>query len=303
MGTRQRLYVIGNGFDLHHGIESSYSNFGRYIKSSDPELHEIAEEYLFFDGDWANFEADLVNIDAQSVLSNCEGSLHSYGDDNWTDAYHHDYQSEVQEIVDALSKRLKAGFTNWISQLAIPHASACRVPLLALDRAARYLTFNYTNTLQRLYRIDDSQTLHIHGKIDCKVPDLVLGHAVVPSGIPSMNHGVDPEIQDPRVAEAGNIIDSYFSRTYKPTGEVIERNRLYFDSLSGIQEIFVVGHSLSEVDIPYFVEIVNATAKADPIWVVTYYNDASLRAMQDALSRLGVSKQKSRFLQVSNLPP
>src|SRR5687767_8252370 len=153
---RQRLYVIGNGFDLHHKIESSYSSFGRYVESVDPGLHETAQEYVFFDGDWANFEADLAKIDSYSILANCEGSLHSYGDDNWTDAYHHDYQYEVQDIVDALSGRMKDSFTTWISRLAVPEGSTCQVSLLPLDRAARYLTFNYTCTLQRLYRIDDS---------------------------------------------------------------------------------------------------------------------------------------------------
>jgi len=30
-----RLFVIGNGFDLHHGIPSRYSDFGEYIQSVD----------------------------------------------------------------------------------------------------------------------------------------------------------------------------------------------------------------------------------------------------------------------------
>jgi hypothetical protein len=30
--SSNKLYVIGNGFDLYHGIKSSYSDFMHYVK-------------------------------------------------------------------------------------------------------------------------------------------------------------------------------------------------------------------------------------------------------------------------------
>ena len=35
----QILYIVGNGFDLHHGIPSSYAAFGRYLKEVDSETY------------------------------------------------------------------------------------------------------------------------------------------------------------------------------------------------------------------------------------------------------------------------
>jgi hypothetical protein len=50
------LYIVGNGFDLHHQIKSSYSDFGEYVKTVDPELYETVEEYFSFGGKWSNLE-------------------------------------------------------------------------------------------------------------------------------------------------------------------------------------------------------------------------------------------------------
>lgn len=31
---RDRLYIIGNGFDIHHGIESKYWNFREWVRKT-----------------------------------------------------------------------------------------------------------------------------------------------------------------------------------------------------------------------------------------------------------------------------
>ncbi|WP_084646384.1 AbiH family protein [Devosia insulae] len=33
----KRLYIVGNGFDRHHGIPSDYSEFGAYLKGVDDD--------------------------------------------------------------------------------------------------------------------------------------------------------------------------------------------------------------------------------------------------------------------------
>ena len=34
----ETLYIIGNGFDRHHGVTSSYQNFAIYLWKCDREL-------------------------------------------------------------------------------------------------------------------------------------------------------------------------------------------------------------------------------------------------------------------------
>ncbi|OQW35484.1 MAG: hypothetical protein A4E19_01610 [Nitrospira sp. SG-bin1] len=294
--------MIGNGFDLYHGIKSSYGGFGRYLEQVNFELHEVVKTYLPFEGDWKNLEAKLAHLDVDFIVDNASAFLDSYGAEDWSDSYHHDYQYEVEKIVDALSSGLKAAFTAWAKTLKIPDVSSCSVPLLPLDAGARYLNFNYTSTLQRLYQISPGRVLHIHNSVADNQPDLVLGHAVNPYGRQSLNHGLDLEAQDTRETEANDILDSYFFATYKPVHEIVKKHRGYFDSLAGIEEIYVVGHSLSEVDIPYFVEIVNATRYSDPEWVVTYYIQSEILEMNSTLVSAGVPSHKVRFIEICGLP-
>ncbi|TGV85452.1 AbiH family protein [Mesorhizobium sp. M00.F.Ca.ET.217.01.1.1] len=52
------LYVIGNGFYLHHGIESGYWRFGEYLKANDAATFEVVERYFELDGGFrSDFEA------------------------------------------------------------------------------------------------------------------------------------------------------------------------------------------------------------------------------------------------------
>lgn len=298
---RQRLYLIGNGFDLYHKIPSRYSDFGRHLKQVNPDLHETLETYLSVSENWADFESDLAHLNVDFIIDNASTFLVPYSAEDWSDAYHHDFQYEVEKIVDALSHELKAEFTAWAKALEIPDASLCSVPLLPLKTGARYLNFNYTSTLQRLYRIPPELVLHIHGSVADPLSDLVLGHAINPLRRQSLNSGVDLESQDTRVTEANEILDSYFSSTYKPTHEVIKQHRGYFDSLAEIDEICVVGHSLSEVDIPYFLEIVKVTRESDPEWVVIYYDQSSVPKMKSALVDAGVQNHSVKFVGISSL--
>ncbi|MDX7755866.1 AbiH family protein [Aeromonas caviae] len=32
MVNNMKLYVIGNGFDVHHGLDTRYTSFGLYLK-------------------------------------------------------------------------------------------------------------------------------------------------------------------------------------------------------------------------------------------------------------------------------
>jgi len=298
---RQRLYLIGNGFDLYHKIPSRYSDFRRYLKQVNPDLQKTVETYLSVSEYWADFESDLAQLNVDYIIDNASAFLAPYSAEDWSDAYHHDFQYEVEKIVDALSHGLKAEFTAWATALEIPDVSLCPVSLLPLDAGARYLNFNYTSTLQRLYRISPELILHIHNSVADYQPDLVLGHAVNPSRRQSLNYGLDLESQDTRVTEANEILDNYFSSTYKPTHEVIKKHRGYFDSLAGIDEICVVGHSLSKVDIPYFAEIINITSPADPEWAVTYYPESNVQEMKNTLVGAGVPNHKVKFVKISSL--
>lgn len=68
------LYIVGNGFDLHHQIMSSYSDFGQYVKTVDAEVYDTFEKHLSIGGDWANLEEPLGRFDVDWLQITLRGT-------------------------------------------------------------------------------------------------------------------------------------------------------------------------------------------------------------------------------------
>lgn len=296
----QILYIVGNGFDLHHGVQSSYAAFGRYLREVDADTYYQLERYFSVDDDfWWQFEAQLANLDTDSLLDDAVAHLPSYGADDWSDAGHHDYEYELDRVVAAISSTLRLRFSKWVRQLVIPPSTLMISKLLPLRRDARYLTFNYTDTLQRLYGIQDSSVIHIHGAAAHANDQLVLGHGWARTAADSFNHGIDPESADVRVMGGNEIVDRYFTETFKPTARVIETHQPFFRSLSEIKKIFIAGHSLSSVDLPYLLELRRHLGNADVQWQVSFHG--SSEDAETGMANMGVDANEVRFVPLTEL--
>lgn len=87
-----KLYVIGNGFDLWHGIPSSLAEFKHYMQSADLDVYRDVEEYLPVGEDWCDLEKALAELDADMLTENLGHFMASYGANDWSDSGHHDFQ-------------------------------------------------------------------------------------------------------------------------------------------------------------------------------------------------------------------
>lgn len=219
-----RLFVIGNGFDLHHGIPSRYSDFGRYVEGIDRKVSELIRDYLFVDKDfWNCFEERLATFDPDHVIDHAENFLVSYGAEDWSDADHHNFEYEIEHIVDGLSRTMRKHFADWIRGLPIPLPGT--VPLVnCIERRAKFLNFNYTPTLQSLYGVDPGQVLHIHGSAVDPDSLIVLGHGWERQAHEMLVRQVDEET-DTRIAGGYRLIDDYFAGTFKPTEKILPKTR------------------------------------------------------------------------------
>ncbi len=298
----EKLYIIGNGFDIYHGIPSRYTDFRTYLEQSDRSLCQKLENYFSYEGLWADFEQSLADFDADRLIEDASNFLVSYGSDDWSDSYHHDFQYEINEVVVALSQTLKLKFAEWIAQLPIPSELDIKNKKLGcIDKNSTFLSFNYTNTLQAAYLVSDSHVLHIHMKYLVNGPDLVLGHAWKPVKRNALMHQDDLERQDVRIAEGDKIIDRYFKTTYKPTEEIIKLNGEYFASLRRTKEIYVLGHSMSCVDIPYFQEIVRSIDARNTKWYISYFDEKELASHQGAMNALGIRAELINFSDLKSI--
>ncbi|EIU7558865.1 MULTISPECIES: bacteriophage abortive infection AbiH family protein [Morganellaceae] len=265
-----RLYIIGNGFDIRHGLPTGYKHFKSYVAKNDQELYDSIEEYIPAGDEWNELESALGEIDYELILQNSEMFLASYNTDDWSDAYHHDYQYEVDKITRMLSARLKKQFADWVKGINIADADNSEQYIPPIPRESLYFSFNYTNTLQQIYAVPDEQIIHIHG--NCSYDDdLILGHSFRVEK--SLNPYIGPD-QDTRIAEAYDSIDEYFGNTFKPSEDIIEdiikEERVFFSSLKNVDEVIVLGHSLAEVDGKYFAEI-NKSIQENARWIVALY--------------------------------
>ena len=283
------LYIIGNGFDLFHSIKSRYADFKDYVAENDTKLKIRLEELFNADDLWWNFEETLAEIDIDEIRDRASRVLTSYGDENWKDSGHHDYQFEISQELNLVTVELIGWFKKWVLQLAIPnHFSEVK---LNLSNGGKYLNFNYTRTLEALYKISPSHITYIHNKAIDESSILILGHSRKPINklLPSekLNEDEFDEVDDSRISEGEDLIADYFSDTYKPTEQIIGEKVEFYNGLTDIDEIHVLGHSLSTVDIRYFEEIIKRVNK-QVVWRASYYGANEHSHHKKILLKLGV---------------
>lgn len=254
----------------------------------DFELYETVEKYLCLDGNWCDLEAALAWMDADTLADEASDFLVSYGADDWSDAFHHDYQYQIQQVVEQLSTRLKDRFSSWVRNLIIPKEKTYKKIKLSIDCDSLFLTFNYTSTLETLYNVDKSHILHIHGDAHSIRDELILGHGWRREERGSWNDVPNPENLDTRVMQGNDMIDQYFDTTFKNYEDIIEQNKAFFSGLFTVRTICVLGHSLADIDMPYLEEIVSQIKIQDVAWNVSYYGQEEYTHHGLVLQNIGV---------------
>jgi len=176
------------------------------------------------------------------------------------------------------SKRIPYYLNNWICELNNNKVSKKLVKDIYNQNF--FLSFNYTNTLERIYRIDRNKILHIHGKAPNK--KLICGHR----DSRLFKQYIQNEDDDVRIVEGENIITEYFTYTYKD--KIINFYQDFWNGLEQVNEIHILGHSLSNIDLPYF-EMINKKTNANcPKWYFSYYSTEELEHHKKQLLSLGV---------------
>jgi hypothetical protein len=289
------LYIIGNGFDLNHRLPTGYGHFKVYVRSHDREVYDWIEDYVPAGESWADLEVALGYLDTDHIVSSLEHFMGSYADEEWSDSGHHDFQYEVDRVAGGLGRTLHQLFAEWVSTIQIPDARSAHNRLTGLDINATYLTFNYTSTLTSVYQVPADNILHIHGESTEADSELVLGHAWAPEERTSLFEVVNHEDSDHRLFEAMQSLDDYFSDTFKPSKQIIEDNADFFAGLEEVDQVVVLGHSLSPVDGPYLAAVVQALKHRLVPWTVAVLPNDDVREKTARLEAVGVPPERIRY--------
>ena len=295
------LYIIGNGFDMMHGVKSSYYSFRDSIGKRNP-LRNILETFLLPDDIWADFESALgqFNVKMMNSADIIDMNLDMWGAYD-VDAGAAEYYLAVEMAADPIvtvARELQQYFRRWVEMLSIGTSDR---PLESIFRNAHTLCFNYTEFVELLYGVEKENICYIHGCRQNREENLVLGH------MPGTSDGMF-DFEDNRVSTRNRkkqemifsaqedslrfIIDSDNSLT-KYCDKIIEKNEAFFASLKAVKDIIVIGHSMSEVDMDYFCEVVNHLDNPDNVnWYIGCHGLRDLENMQSMIRKLNISQEK-----------
>ena len=153
------LYIIGNGFDLHHGLNTSYSSFRDNCAKKSTilwgVLTEIYGDSVNEDMWWSDFEEMLAKIHYLNLVHTHNGDAMG--------------AMKVQKL---LNGTIPPFFGGWIRDLN--HKTQIDESLNINPRSL-FFTFNYTLTLENVYHVKAENVWHIHGSIK-DVDNIVVGH-------------------------------------------------------------------------------------------------------------------------------
>ena len=173
------LYIIGNGFDIHHGLDTRYQSFANYLAKNNSEVYDLLlnyyglpditnpeltdEEYAL----WSRFEQALSDLDYLSVLDDNSDLIASPGAEDFRDRDWHSYQIEMELIIKDLTTTLINDFNTFI--LEVEYESIPDDTLIKLEENSHFLNFNYTETLQENYGIPEGRITYIHNRANAGI--------------------------------------------------------------------------------------------------------------------------------------
>lgn len=298
------LFIIGNGFDLDHGLETSYNNFRKYLLSNYPEIkmdefkvpNEIdlpdgGVEYddvevlsmLFYlinvaeqnEEKWSDIETTLGYLDFSEAFDWFDDILDKDGDnDMWKTVYRNENLSS-QLVIPAT--KIQNFFWEWVNSISLYSASPKKDFINLLKGEHLFLSFNYTDTLEIVYDIPPEDVCHIHGK---QYEEIFFGHG-------NKEDYYDRYMQSNIGSQ--DSLSKIDEQLRKKTEKALEENLDFFERLSeaNITNIYSYGFSFNEVDAIYFVEICKRINTKNVIWYFNDFDKANIEKYMEFLNSCG----------------
>ena len=261
LDNNQILFIIGNGFDLAHGIKSGYWHFKKWlIHNGKDSLVGLMDIFFSNERDvWSSIEQALGEYDEESILEYCKPDKEFDFDHSLSASAR--IEDSPMAIFQPVLDEFRDAFRDWVNSIEISGVEK----VYKLNTDSRYLSFNYTDTLETEYGIVQNQVTHIHGS-RLNDDEYIIGH----------NNNRDPSSvwDDDGLTfeqQAYENIIVWMNEFTKQYNRNIANHSSFFNSLYDIKQIVVIGHSMSKIDWPYFEEIIKNIGKDIP-WTVYCHN-------------------------------
>ncbi len=169
---------------------------------------------------------------------------------------------------------LYQAFQDWVTTIDTQEKDK----IFKIDKDDYAISFNYTDTLEKLYGLNN--VLHLHGSVE-NVEDIVLGFnsKKLDDDLPGLNTMHTEEFKEEQKAKKQQGLKSLgaslfyrlnIGRFYKPVHQLKKQIKPYVNKLD-IDEIVFIGHSYNSIDWPYFKEL--ASNLNDKEFIFTYHSE------------------------------
>lgn len=165
------LYIIGNGFDLAQGMNTSYPDFYKYLESinGSPLLEQMKKDINDNKKYWSDMEAALgnftVNVNTSNDLENLRNEIDNH------------LQTFLKSQIDAFSPNeeqkksfMKDFYTidQYIHGIDRSRYIEFVRTMFSPNENINVMSLNYTNTIEKLFehRINIPDIIHAHGQLD-----------------------------------------------------------------------------------------------------------------------------------------
>ena len=249
------LYIIGNGFDLHHGLDTSYKNFRDNVVLKTPNLRRLLLDLYGDDINedmwWSDFEAKLSDIDYNHLLNSDNGVAMG-----------------GMKVQNFLTGQLPPLFGKWIKSIKLKNAPEKQ---LDIDKDALFFTFNYSLVLEKIYKVNKDNIWHIHNSIE-EVDKIIVGHDSDLNTLIS-NYNLNRGNKQYNSWIVDNIIP-FAAEGAKDVEKRIADNMENFNKYSNIKHIISMGFSFNKIDMPYVKAIISSnTNKKNIDWTIYYHQE------------------------------
>lgn len=295
----KKLFIIGNGFDIDHGLKTKYSDFQDYLintyGASDRDFYYVPEpkhtskhdsEYNYCElaqfiysvismnmecsGAWYNIEDLLGKLNYEPFLQD-EYSYDIDEDYEWGDMRNNE---DIATMISSAMVYLYKFFKDWVNQIDVTNVTPKEDFKKLIQHGNNlFMSFNYTETLECVYNLEN--VFHIHGKQGQK---LVFGHG---------ESCYDFSYYERNYPGSESVLLELDKEFEKDTRSIIKNYSSIFKNMVNIDEVYSYGFSFSEVDLVYMRELFKNNDTNNIVWHFNMYDNDKIKEFQKKLKSHG----------------
>lgn len=306
------LFIIGNGFDLSHGLKTSYNDFRRYLLNEYPDAEtngfiepssmvlpdgdikfnkeEVISMLIYLideaennDVEWHGVENSLGYLNFDEAFDWYEDIIDKEGDiDYWKTAQRNE---DIATNLVIPTLKVQELFIEWIWNISLSLIEPKLGFKKLLQDQDQFLTFNYTGVLEYVYGIAKENVCHIHGTQNQEI---------------FFGHGNDTDYTDYYMGNyigSENELVTINNQLRKRTDKALSNNLYFFEQLDNknIKQIYSFGFSFNTVDMIYLEDICKRLNTYHITWYFNDYDNKSINEWSYLLREIGFKGKYNTF--------